>query len=144
MVVARPLAAFGIRYFAFGFGGGIDEHVGGVDVHLISLSFFDCFSEEYIVAEPDLMLELFVDWNKLNFFELEESLAIFIDLGGLLIAAAQVNHVVGVSQRLDFYRTSLTRIAFALVDSQIVLFLLKQIVFLLVLVHVLIGFDPEC
>lgn len=112
------------------FARSIDEYIGGVDVNLIWFIFWDFFVEEDVIPQPNFVFEVLVERDELNFFELKQSLSLFLDLCGIFIGTADIYHVVGISKGLNLDLAPFAGIALASSQFNISLSFFDEVIFL--------------
>jgi hypothetical protein len=101
MEIAGPFSALIAGYFAFALCAGIDEHVGGIYMHLIAFAFFHTLPKEDVITGSYLVFDSFVESHKLDGLELECAFAIFVYFCRFFVFAAYVDHVESVIQGFD-------------------------------------------
>jgi hypothetical protein len=105
----------------------------------ISFSLFNFLPKEHTVTHSNLPLGFVVDGDKLNLLKFEEPLTIFIQMSRGFVFAAQIQHVISISQCLYFNVAFYLRIALVNIQIKFRFSLLDHIV-LLNIIYVLIAF----
>lgn len=102
MVITRSFSAFFPRDHTGTLASRIHNGVRVIDMHLNHLIFVQLFPEVDVVAHANLMLELLVDGKELDGLELVDTLTGGrVDVGGIEVGVAEVEHILCVGFGLD-------------------------------------------